>query len=106
MFEAAIYPGTETMSRTALLLLGCSGQPEDLAKAMGGIWVPNVSKTEVTSSTPVNVRLRVTLFHQRELQQQRALDHREIVVGDHGQNGVALRRNVGVDALHVVDLVA
>src|SRR5437899_6577287 len=45
-------------------------------------------------------------FHQRELQQQRALDHREIVIGDHGQHGVALLRDVGVDPLHVVDLVA
>ena len=45
-------------------------------------------------------------LHQRELQQQRALDHREIVVGDHGQHGVAIRRDMGVDALHVVDFVA
>src|SRR5712664_1031682 len=46
------------------------------------------------------------LFRQRELQQQRALEHGEIVVGNHGQQGVALRRDMGVDAFHVVDLVA
>ena len=46
------------------------------------------------------------LLHQLELQQQGALDHGKIVVGDHGQHGVALRRHVGVDAFHVVDLLA
>src|SRR4051812_27185665 len=45
-------------------------------------------------------------LRQRELQQQRALDHREIVIGNHGQHGVTLGRDVGVDAFHVVDLVA
>jgi hypothetical protein len=29
-FEAAIYPDPETMSRTALLMLDCSGQAEGL----------------------------------------------------------------------------
>jgi hypothetical protein len=32
------------MSRTALLLLDRSGQADDLAKAMEGIWVPDLSK--------------------------------------------------------------
>src|SRR5580704_15558097 len=41
----------------------------------------------------------------RELQQQSALDRREIVVGHHGQHGLTLRREMGVDAFHVVDLV-
>src|ERR1700676_1222433 len=45
-------------------------------------------------------------LHQPKLQQERALEHREIIVGDHGQHRVALGRDVGVDALHVVDLVA
>src|SRR3984957_10399852 len=45
-------------------------------------------------------------LHHRELQQQRALEHREIVVGNHGQEGGALGGDMGVDALHVVDLVA
>ena len=43
--------------------------------------------------------------HQRELQQQRALEHRKIVVGDHGEHGVAFSRHMGVDAFHVVDLL-
>ncbi len=37
---------------------------------------------------------------------RRALDQRKIVVGDHRQHGVALRRDMGVDAFHVVDLLA
>src|SRR2546430_12362528 len=45
-------------------------------------------------------------LHQRKLQHQRALEHREIVVGSQRQHGVALRREVGVDALHIVDLLA
>src|ERR1700744_2982670 len=44
-------------------------------------------------------------LHQGELQQQRALDQREIVVGDHGQHGVALVSHMGVDAFHIVDLL-
>src|SRR6266404_3169087 len=44
-------------------------------------------------------------LYQPKLQQQRALEHREIVIRNHGQHGVALRRDVGVDAFHVVDLV-
>src|ERR1700732_3066994 len=44
-------------------------------------------------------------LRQRELQQQRALEQREIIVGDHRQHGVALGREVDVDAFHVVDLV-
>src|SRR5438105_3500456 len=45
-------------------------------------------------------------LHQRKLQHHRALEHREIVVGNQRQHGVALRREVGVDALHIVDLLA
>src|SRR6478752_3271707 len=45
-------------------------------------------------------------LHQRELQQQRALEHREIVVRHQRQHGLTLGRDVGVDAFHVVDLVA
>src|ERR1700761_3400127 len=37
-------------------------------------------------------------LHQRELQQQRALEQRKIVVGNHRQYGVAFRRHKGVDA--------
>ena len=46
------------------------------------------------------------LFHQRELQQQRTLEQREIIVGDQRQHGVAFRRHKGVDALHVIDFAA
>src|SRR5438270_9434672 len=41
---------------------------------------------------------RAALLHQRELQQQGALEHREIVVGHQRQHGLAVRRDVGVDA--------
>src|SRR3954447_7299828 len=51
-------------------------------------------------------KTRSVSLDQRELQQQRALDHRKIIVGDHGQHGVAFGRDMGVDAFHVVDLVA
>src|SRR3954463_10824640 len=46
------------------------------------------------------------LLHQRELQQQSALEHREIVIRDHRQHRLAVGRDVGVDAFRVVDLVA
>src|SRR5258708_36549244 len=50
-------------------------------------------------------RRRSTLLHQCELQQQVALDHREIVVGNECQHRFAFRRDVGVDAFQVVDFV-
>ena len=45
-------------------------------------------------------------LRQRELQQQRALQEREIVVGDQREHGVAAGAAVNAQAFHIVDLIS
>jgi hypothetical protein len=60
----------------------------------------------VQRSRVVSAGTMEKLLHQRELQQQRALEQGKIIVGDQRQHRVAFGRHMRVDALHVVDLLA
>src|SRR6188768_2530816 len=84
-----------------LLMDGISGWEGEKAPSS----IP-LSFGEVEFRTHEKIRAAKPSLHQRELQQQIALDHGKIIVRNQGQHGVAFGRDMGVDALHVVDLVA
>src|SRR5215471_159091 len=73
------------------------------------------SARQATMTTDRRITIRIALsrrgssrssLHQRELQQQRALEQREIVVRNHRQHRVTVLGYMRVDPLHIVDLLA
>src|SRR2546430_4872152 len=52
---------------------------------------------------PYTTLFRSSVICHRELQQDRALDRREVVVGNERQHGLAVRRAVHGEAFHVVE---